>query len=81
MVFYGWQAQLNGLESLGLSCSEKGYVNTHVHTAETNVSGVYAIGEVANRHHPCIITSMADGVVAAKAIQYRLEQEELELVS
>ncbi|NLN67812.1 MAG: NAD(P)/FAD-dependent oxidoreductase [Alcaligenaceae bacterium] len=81
MVFYGWQAQLNGLESLGLSCSEKGYVNTHVHTAETNVSGVYAIGEVANRHHPCIITSMADGVVAAKAIQYRLEQEALELVS
>ncbi|MFV9474518.1 NAD(P)/FAD-dependent oxidoreductase [Advenella sp. RU8] len=80
MVFYGWQAQLNGVESLGLSCSEKGYVNTNVHTAETNVPGVYAIGEVANRHHPCIITSMADGVVAAKAIQQRLEQEELELV-
>lgn len=76
MVFYGWQAQLNGLEGLGLSCSDKGYVNTNVHTTETNVPGVYAIGEVANRHHPCIITSMADGVVAAKAIQRRLEQEE-----
>ncbi|NLY64713.1 MAG: NAD(P)/FAD-dependent oxidoreductase [Alcaligenaceae bacterium] len=79
LVFYGYQAQLNGLDSLGLACSEKGYVNTEVLTAETNVSGVYAIGEVSNRHHPCIVTSMADGVVAAKAIQKKLEQESAEV--
>ena len=33
---------------------------------------VYAIGEVAQRMHPCVVTAFADGVVAAKAIQAQL---------
>lgn len=34
---------------------------------------VYAIGVVTQQMHSCRVASMADGVVAAKAIQKRLE--------
>ena len=34
-------------------------------TCATGVPGVYAIGEVAVRSHPSVVTAMADGVVAA----------------
>ncbi|EKD71010.1 MAG: FAD-dependent pyridine nucleotide-disulfide oxidoreductase [uncultured bacterium] len=36
----------------------------------TPIKNIYAIGEGANRMPPCVVTSMADGVVAAKAIHY-----------
>lgn len=73
LVFYGWEPQASFAEGLGLDHSERGYLRTDSATAQTNVSDVYAIGEVANRMHPCVVTSMADGVVAAKAIQRRWE--------
>lgn len=34
----------------------------------TPIERLYAIGEAANRMPPCVVTSMADGAVAAKAI-------------
>lgn len=74
LVFYGWEPQASFAESLGLSHCERGYIHTDYATAQTNVQDVYAIGEVANRMHPCVVTSMADGVVAAKAIQRRWER-------
>lgn len=74
LVFYGWEPQAEFAETLGIQRSERGYLCTDTATAETNVPGVYAIGEVANRMHPCVVTSMADGVVAAKAIQRRWER-------
>jgi thioredoxin reductase len=39
----------------------------------TPIPRIYAIGEAANRMPPCVSTSMADGVVAAKAIQQMLD--------
>ncbi len=76
LVFYGYQPQLAGLEDLHLCYKETGHIETDAQTCETNVSGIYAIGEVANRMHPCVVTSMADGIVAAKAIQNAFEDRE-----
>jgi thioredoxin reductase len=74
LVFYGWEPQAAFADGLMLARDERGYIRTDFATAMTSLSGVYAIGEVANRMHPCVVTSMADGVVAAKAIQRGLER-------
>jgi len=74
LVFYGWEPQAGFADALGIQRGERGYLCTGSTTAETNIQDVYAIGEVANRMHPCVVTSMADGVVAAKAIQRRWER-------
>jgi len=74
LVFYGWEPRMAFAADLNLERGEDGYICTHFATAETSVADVYAIGEVAHRMHPCVATALADGVVAAKAIQHRREQ-------
>lgn len=74
LVFYGWEPQAAFADGLRLERDARGYIVTDFATARTSAEGVYAIGEVANRMHPCVVTSMADGVVAAKAIQAALER-------
>ena len=74
LVFYGWEPQAGFADDLRLARDERGYISTDFATAETSVPDIYAIGEVAHRMHPCVVTSMADGVVAAKAIQRRWER-------
>jgi thioredoxin reductase len=69
LVLYGWQANIGFLGDLQLTRDDRGFVQTDIVDAQTNVPGVYAIGEVAQRMHPCVPTAMADGVVAAKAIE------------
>jgi thioredoxin reductase (NADPH) len=73
LVFYGWEPQADFVADLCLERDEQGFIRTDFAGAGTSVSGVYAIGEVAQRMHPCVVTSLADGVVAAKAIQARIE--------
>ncbi|MEB2399574.1 MAG: NAD(P)/FAD-dependent oxidoreductase [Alcaligenaceae bacterium] len=73
MVFYGWEPCADYAESLGLRRNAQGFIATDAQTAQTSHPGVYAIGEVAQRQHPCVVTALADGVTAAKAIQARLE--------
>jgi thioredoxin reductase len=70
MVFYGWEPQAGFVD--GLARTDQGFLATDAVTAETSSPGVYAIGEVAQRMHPCVPTAMADGVVAAKAIERSL---------
>ncbi len=72
LVFYGYAPVADFTVSLGLARDAAGYLRTDSRTAETSAAGVYAIGEVANRLHPSVVTAMADGVTAAKAIQRRL---------
>jgi thioredoxin reductase len=69
LVFYGWDPQAGFADSLRLARDARGYFVTDFATAQASLPGVYAIGEVANRMHPCVATSLADGVVAAKDIQ------------
>lgn len=73
MVFYGWEPCVGFANALGLHRSAQGFIATDMHTTQTSVPGVYAIGEVAQRQHPCVVTALADGVAAAKAIQARIE--------
>lgn len=72
-VMYGWEAYLPYMRALPVALNPQGFVLTDAH-CETSESGIFAIGEIAQRAHPCCITSMADGVVTAKEIQRRLEQ-------
>jgi thioredoxin reductase (NADPH) len=73
IVLYGWETHLPYMAEIPLALNERGFVMTRT-DCETSQRDVFAIGEVAQRAHPCCITSMADGVVAAKAIQQRLEE-------
>ena len=73
LVLYGWQAQLPELPLvLQPQCNSKGFVEVNDH-CQTSIADMYAIGEITQRVHPCTITAMADGVIAAKAIQAQLE--------
>ncbi len=74
LVFFGWQPNADFLKDLSLRMDQRGFVWTDPVTAQTSQAGVYAIGEVAQRMHPCVPTAMADGVVAAKAIESRLSK-------
>lgn len=73
-----WQANLPTVfsflrESL---LNKEGFIITD-HQCETPVAGIYAIGEIANRMNPSVVTSMADGVVAAKAIYLKSSKTSL----
>ncbi|MGE0231189.1 MAG: NAD(P)/FAD-dependent oxidoreductase [Flavobacteriaceae bacterium] len=71
-VFYGFRALMPDKVVPSPALDHAGYVATNAR-CETNIAGLYAIGEIANRMHPCCVTAMADGIVAAKDIQHRLE--------
>ncbi|MDO5668016.1 MAG: NAD(P)/FAD-dependent oxidoreductase [Alcaligenaceae bacterium] len=73
LVFYGYEPQGQWLKGLDIDFDAKNYINVDFETTETAVPGLYAIGEVTRRQHPCVATAMADGVTAAKAIQKALD--------
>jgi thioredoxin reductase len=73
MVFYGWEPSVRFADTLNLQRTASGFIATDPATAQASHEGVYAIGEVAQRQHPCVVTALADGVAAAKAIQARIE--------
>jgi len=77
LVCYGWNPCVPALDGLDLQRDARGFLHTDPRTAQTSVPGLYAIGEVAQRQHPCVVTAMADGVVAAKAIQAQLETRQM----
>lgn len=75
LVFYGWEPCADYAGALNLRRGRTGFIDTDISTAQASFPGVYAIGEVAQRLHPCVVTAMADGITAAKAIQARLEAQ------
>lgn len=72
VVLYGYEVDKAAVLGLDLMMKPDGFVWTNEECLTSN-ERVYAIGELAQRAHPCCVTSMADGVVAAKALQRRLE--------
>lgn len=69
-VMFGFEPVIpQGLEELARS--PQGFVEAD-HWGQTSVPGVYAAGEVAHTFHPCVTTSFAHGVQAAKHIQRKL---------
>lgn len=73
LVFYGWEARVPAMPGHDLHRTTQGFVKVDPGTTETCLPNLYAIGEVAQRMHPCVVTALADGVTAAKVIQARLE--------
>ena len=73
LVFYGYEARIDFLGDIEVMRDDRGFVATEAATAETGCAGLFAIGDMAGRGHPCCITAMADGVAAAKAIANRLD--------
>ncbi|MEJ2026485.1 MAG: NAD(P)/FAD-dependent oxidoreductase [Limibacillus sp.] len=76
VVLYGRQPNSEVLAGLAPQLDAEGFVKTQLDTAETSIPGLYAIGELARRAHPCCATALADGVTAARAIQDRIEGRE-----
>lgn len=72
LVLFGYEPAGQALLGLEHALRADGFVWTDAE-ARTSLPRVYAIGELAQRAHPCCATAMADGVVAAKAIQRELE--------
>jgi thioredoxin reductase len=73
LVMFGWEPVPVFIDDLPLRRDEKGFVRVDARTCATSVEGVFAIGEAALRSHPSVVTAMADGIAAAKAIQRRAE--------
>ncbi|MHA1796447.1 MAG: thioredoxin-disulfide reductase, partial [Promethearchaeota archaeon] len=42
-----------------------GYIPTDEHTMETNIPGVYAVGDLRDKYQWQITTAMSDGTIAA----------------
>lgn len=72
LVLFGYEANKSSLLGLEPALHANGFVQTDGDCL-TSLPRVWAIGELAQRAHPCCATAMADGVVAAKAIQRDLE--------
>lgn len=72
LVLYGYEANRAALLGLKPALKLRNFVQTDP-DCRTTLPNVWAIGELANRAHPCCVTAMADGVIAAKSIQRALE--------
>lgn len=66
-VFYGWRP-FYPFENLKLQRWDKDFLQVDIF-CRTSHPRIFAIGEVTARTHPCVVTSMADGMIAAKAIE------------
>jgi thioredoxin reductase (NADPH) len=73
VVMYGWTPSPLPKLQEAPARDARGFVEVDSRTCETSLPGVFAIGEVTRRNHPSVVTAMADGIVAAKAIQARAE--------
>lgn len=70
-VMYGWRAT-NPLPIGMVTLDSKGFLQADAH-CRTSHPRIFAIGECSARVHPCAVTAMADGVIAAKAIEKEIE--------
>lgn len=66
MLFMGIQPNLEGLQGLGLSLDQQGFIKTN-ERLETSTPGIYAIGDV-NGRIPLAHAASAEGIVAAENI-------------
>ncbi len=72
-VMFGWQAAIPLPDKLCPTLTSNGFIDTDNNCRTSDVN-IFAIGECTQRTHPCVTTAMADGVIAAKAIQQDLEK-------
>ena len=66
IIFLGMKANTEGFENLNLKLDSKGFIETN-NKMETNIPGIYAIGDV-NGKYPLAHVASAEGIVAAENI-------------
>ncbi len=66
IIFLDLMPNLEGLEKLNLKLNSKGFIETN-EKMETNIPGVYAVGDV-NGKYPLAHLAYAEGIVAAENI-------------
>lgn len=66
IVFLGMKANTEGLENLNLKLTQRGFIETN-EKMQTNISGIYAIGDV-NGKYPLAHVASAEGIIAAENI-------------
>lgn len=76
IAFYGWEANPPAAlaDWLKDAFDARGFIAVDAER-RTRIPGVWAIGEIAQAVHPCVLTAMSDGVIAAKSIEAQLLQE------
>lgn len=74
-VMYGWRPVNPLPDAIPIKLDKRGFIDVG-EDYRTSDKNIFAIGECAQRVHPCMVTAMADGVVAAKALQCDFESEQ-----
>lgn len=70
-IFIGFKPNINLFKHSGLSTDEYGYIKTN-EDMQTNIQGVYAVGDIVSKKYRQITTAVADGTIAAMAISKEL---------
>lgn len=71
--FVGQVPETKGLTETGIEFDERGYILTN-DRMETNLEGVYAVGDVRQKYLRQVVTSAADGAIAATAAERYIEE-------
>ena len=71
--FVGAVPETKGFADLGITLNERGYIPTSP-LMETNLPGVYAVGDVRDKYLRQVVTSAADGAIAATAAERYIEE-------
>lgn len=71
--FVGQVPETKGLTETGIKFDERGYILTN-DRMETNLEGVYAVGDVRQKYLRQVVTSAADGAIAATAAERYIEE-------
>ncbi len=76
IALYGWEANPPPAlaDWLKDAFDARGFIAVDAER-RTRIPGVWAIGEIAQAVHPCVLTAMSDGVIAAKSIEAQLLRE------
>lgn len=71
--FVGLVPSTQILKDSGITCTEQGYVVTN-ERMETELEGVYAVGDVRDKYLRQVATAVGDGAVAATAAERYIEE-------
>lgn len=72
--FVGLVPQTAFLEGTGIETSSRGYIPT-TNLMETNLEGIYAVGDVRDKYLRQIATAVGDGATAATAAERFIEEQ------
>lgn len=74
-IYVGTVPQTDFLKESGLEMDSRGYIITN-EQMETNIDGVYAVGDARVKYLRQVITAAADGAIAAVAAEKYIAEEE-----